>query len=101
MTSGEALKRYAFHFAAYGRYLRGVDEDGNAYSIDDPIADELKKKGTQIYTQQKGSLVLEISAIFGPITQYPDEFKAEVDKWYSKISEEGVESGLREMLGKW
>lgn len=66
VTSGEALKRYAFHFAAYGRYLRGVDEKGNSYLIDDPSSEELKKKAAQIYEERKGSLILELSHIFGP-----------------------------------
>ena len=43
-VEGAALKRYAFHFAAYSRYLRGVDEQGNSHAIEDPLSAELQQK---------------------------------------------------------
>lgn len=67
MAAGQAAPRIATSLAAWLHYLRGRDEAGNEYPIDDPLADELRALCARAATH--GNLRAEVAVLtsFRPV----------------------------------
>ncbi|MDP2263976.1 MAG: mannitol dehydrogenase family protein [Hydrogenophaga sp.] len=97
LQQGRVPQRLAFAAAAWLRSLRGVDEAGQAYTIDDPLADTLRALALR-HTGQPEALVKAMSAhdsVWGEeLSRYPGWWAA-VARALSDIERQGLIGALR------
>ncbi|KAF2275267.1 NAD(P)-binding protein [Westerdykella ornata] len=63
MIGSGSLRRLALSVAAWFRYLNGVDEKGQEYKINDPMAEELRAKARE--GGQRPDVLLGVNCLFG------------------------------------
>ena len=99
LRSGRPVERLAFAAAAWMRYLRGSDEQGQRYVINDPMADELhtlalSHAGDAAATVQAlGTL----AAIWGHELPRDPVWLARVTHWLAQINVNGMLAALAQL----
>jgi fructuronate reductase len=95
MQAGLPVERLAFAAACWLRYCRGVDEQGRAYALADPLADTLttlaRSAGDDLDT-----LVATLGclpAVWGAALQVHPGWLPRVRHWLGRIQAEGVLAG--------
>jgi len=92
LRQGRQIPCLALAVAAWIRYVGGVDENGGAIDVRDPMAIVLKETISRAgdSPSERVSAVLGFEAIFG--TDLPDspEFKSALVEAYSDLLEAGV-----------
>jgi mannitol 2-dehydrogenase len=96
LANGGSYKWITLAIAGWFRYLRGIDEQGEAITIKDGMADRLKA-AAQLDPRDPTAL-LGIRDIFGDDLLTSKEFVAEVTKQLNEIHEKGVKQVLTEAL---
>jgi mannitol 2-dehydrogenase len=94
---GGAINAVAFALAAWLRYLRGVDEQGQPIPIVDPLRDVLIERAHRQPRDVKPILALE--AIFGPRIAASDEVAAAVQQQLDAIDAMGTRLACARLLG--
>ncbi len=91
LQNGGSVKWMAFAFAAWFKYLTGVDENLEAITIKDPLASELQNKAR---LEENSPLhLLSMKSVFDDLsTKAP--FVQEVSKAMTLIGEEGTREAL-------
>ena len=92
MQAGKPYERLAFSAAIWMRYLRGVDEKGQAYVINDPMAVRLQalaaaNAGSDAATVQALGTLPEI---WGDALPHQPAWLARVTHWLVQINQRGV-----------
>lgn len=78
------LRRLSFAVAAWFWYIRGVDDNGNKFEVDDPMLEELSARaGSPID-------VLSIKTLFGDDLRGDKRFLKEITAAWEGISRDGV-----------
>jgi fructuronate reductase len=97
LAAGAPITRLAFGVAAWMHYLRGVDEAGVAYPIDDPLAHRLVALGEAARGDAATHVqaLLGLPEVFGPVTNSP-KLAAEVTAHLNALRG-GVEAALRSL----
>jgi fructuronate reductase len=67
LAAGLPVSRMALGVAAWLHYLRGRDEAGAAYPIDDPLAAELQSLPIQAEAEMAAQALLAFAPVFGPL----------------------------------
>jgi len=108
-SAGASFKRLALAVAAWIHYLRGRDEAGEAYAIDDPLADALRSALASAdaaasgdgETAQRGRIAAFMAAtpLFGPLAQ-DDAAIAAIAHWRDVLDKRGVRAALAEIGGQ-
>lgn len=99
LRTGQSAERLAFAAAAWMRYLRGSDEQGQPYAMSDPMADTLKAlalahAGDAAATVQAlGTL----PAIWGEALPQHTQWLARVSHWLAQIHQRGVLAALDQL----
>ncbi len=96
MQAGKAYERLAFSAAIWMRYMRGLDEKGLAYVINDPMAVRLQalaaaNLGNDAATVQTLGALPEI---WGDALPHRQQWLARVTHWLAQINQRGVLSAL-------
>ena len=100
LADHQPIERLALGVAAWCHYLRGVDETGAAYAIDDPMADVLR--ALQERARRTGDVraeareFLSLHAVFGPLTGHETLADA-VGMWLWSLRVRGVAATLRSL----
>ena len=96
LRSGRSIERLAFAAAAWMRYLRGSDEQGQGYVINDPMVGQLQAlalahAGDAAATVQAlGSL----TDIWGDVLPQQAHWLARVTHWLAQINRDGMLAAL-------
>ncbi|RON09766.1 mannitol dehydrogenase [Pseudomonas brassicacearum] len=96
IADGRDTRRAALVVAAWAIYLKGVDENGNAYSIPDPRAEfcQALVVDDPLITQR----LLEVEEIFGTAIPHSAEFVAAFEWCCNSLREHGVTRTLERVL---
>ncbi|ARS51866.1 mannitol dehydrogenase family protein [Kushneria konosiri] len=94
----QALKATVFGVAAWIRYTRGVDEQGRAYPVSDPMADQLAQCHAHEKSVDRAAAVMGIEAIFSPSLVSAPRFGEQVQKALSSIEQLGMRAALEQHL---
>lgn len=90
------MKFLVFAIAAWYRYLRGVDEQGNVISITDPIGHDLNSLALK--HADDVSDFISLRHIFGDVVSESVEFGAEVNRALADIESMGTKDALWKLL---
>jgi fructuronate reductase len=91
LDAGAPVPRLALGVAAWMHYLRGHDEAGNAYPIDDPLAADLAR-----LREQGDDALLGFAPVFGMLAG-DERLKAAVRPALLSLREHGVRATLESM----
>lgn len=97
LARGQPIDRLALLIAGWIRYLAGRREDGSAYEIDDPLADQLASLAA-LQTQDPDRCVrqmLGLGAVFGALGA-DAVFERGVRQGLERLQHFGVRGALRE-----
>lgn len=87
LARGGATRCTTLAIAAWLRYTRGVDENGRAYTIDDPLADAITDLQCRRSTAAK---LAALPSVFGTLFEEHPEATAEIDEWLADFDRHGV-----------
>lgn len=98
LEHGISTKYLAFAVAAWYRYLRGTDEQGNAIEITDPMSQELVSRASA-HPADPAQLI-GIKEIFGVNVSQSAQFIEEVHAALEQIEAMGTKDALTKLLQK-
>lgn len=97
LAAGAGIDRLALGVAAWIHFLRGVDEQGRVYPIDDPLAGALadlrRAADTQPSERHRVAAYARFAPVFGRLGDQPD-FVAAVARHTATLRERGVQATL-------
>lgn len=93
-----ALAATVFGVAAWIRYTRGVDEQGQAYPVSDPMADQLAQCHRHERSADRAAAAMGIEAIFSPSLVSSPRFGEQVQKVLASIEQLGMRAALKQHL---
>jgi len=96
LAEGEGVRFGALALACWIRYLSGVDEQGDAVVIDDPLRDVLTEKARQDQIDPRAFLALK--AVFGTDLGKDERLIAEVAAALRSLRAAGTSETLRNWL---
>jgi fructuronate reductase len=103
LAEARPIERLALGVAAWCHYLRGVDEAGAAYAIDDPMADTLRALHERAHrsgdVRAEAREFLSLHAVFGPLTGHETLAEA-VGLWLWSLRVRGVAATLRSLADR-
>lgn len=98
LAAGQAVTRLAFGIAAWLHYLRGRDEAGAAYPIDDPLAPALRALNPEAEPQAAALALVGFAPVFGPLAGHAG-LAAQVASHLGHLRERGVAAALAGLAG--
>lgn len=96
IEKGASTKYIAFALAGWWRYLTGTDEQNDAITIKDPMAETLNNKAR--LTPEDALGLLSIDSIFGKELAGNAAFLAEVNGFLANFAKIGVKDTLKNLL---
>jgi fructuronate reductase len=99
LAAGAPIHRLAFGVAAWIHYLRGLDETGAPYPIDDPLGGRLQAAlgGTDALADARA--LTDLPAVFGPLAGHP-RLAAEAAVHLQRLRVGGVVAALAQLAGQ-
>jgi fructuronate reductase len=96
MKAGQPYERLAFSAAIWMRYLRGVNETGQPYVINDPMAERLQSLAVAHQASDSASVQAlgTLPEIWGDALPHDAQWLARVNHWLTQINEQGVLAAL-------
>ena len=98
LSAGAPFERLALAVAAWIHYLRGVDEAGQAYRIEDPLAEELaglaRRADAAESALERAACVSAFAPVFGELGREP-RFVAALARQAQALRDGGVRAALR------
>lgn len=92
MAGTHNFRRLVFCLASWFRYLSGKDEQGNAYTIDDPMAEDLQRRalegGDNVYP------LMDVKMLFGDDLREDKKLMDELQKCLTSLYAEGAMATL-------
>jgi mannitol 2-dehydrogenase len=85
IQAGGPLSRLALCAAAWFRYCTAIDEQGNPFKLDDPMAEELQAKA-----REGGISLLDVKSLFGDDLRNDERFVAELKSALESLNREGA-----------
>jgi len=102
LTARQPIDRLALGVAAWCHYLRGIDEAGTAYPIDDPMAETLRALQQRALAlgdvRAEAREWLSLQAVFGPLAGH-EALADAVATWLGSLRTRGVSATLRSLPG--
>ncbi len=92
------LAATVFGVAAWIRYTRGVDEQGHAYPVSDPMADRLAQCHAHACSADRAADAMGIEAIFSPALVSTPRFGRQVQHALEAIEQLGMRAALEQHL---
>ncbi|GHC29229.1 D-mannonate oxidoreductase [Kushneria pakistanensis] len=93
-----ALAATVFGVAAWIRYTRGVDEQGQAYPVSDPMSEQLAQCHAHERSADRAAAAMAIEAIFSPALVSAPRFGQQVQKALEAIEHLGMRAALEQHL---
>lgn len=99
LAHGSRFDMLALGVAGWMRYVGGVDEQGNAIDISDPLRDVLADVvRNSAQGEARVEALLGLEAIFGQDLPQQREFVATVTRYYQSLLQHGVKQMLRTLV---
>lgn len=98
LSSGASYLHAAFAIAAWIRFLEGTDEAGEEIPIKDPMGETLQEAAQRCEGEVTPFVALE--AVFPEALRNSEDFVAEVERWFNKISKEGSRAAISAFLNE-
>lgn len=99
LAHGSRFDMLALGVAGWMRYVGGVDEQGNAIDISDPLRDVLADVvRNSAQGEARVQALLGLEAIFGQDLPQQREFVATVTRYYQSLLQYGVKQTLRTLV---
>lgn len=99
LAHGSRFDMLALGVAGWMRYVGGVDEQGNAIDISDPLRDVLADVvRNSAQGEARVQALLGLEAIFGQDLPQQREFVATVTRYYQSLLQHGVKQTLRTLV---
>ncbi|MCW5851563.1 MAG: mannitol dehydrogenase family protein [Anaerolineae bacterium] len=96
LAAGGSVQHIAFALAAWFRYLRGVDEQGQPIAIVDPLATELTERVRQ--SPHDPTPLLAVEPVFGPHLVANSRLVSTVKDCLDKIERWGVRQAMGRLV---
>ncbi|WP_456268078.1 mannitol dehydrogenase family protein [Kushneria sp. AK178] len=96
----KVLSATVFGVAAWIRYTRGVDEQGHAYPVNDPMADQLAQCHAFERSADRAAAAMSLEAIFSPTLVSAPRFGEQVQQALEAIERLGMRAALEQHLAK-
>ena len=92
-------QRLAFAAAAWMRYVRGVDEQGKAYALNDPLGEFVQKIATthQGNAAATAQALCAITSVWGPELPGIPAWVDAVTHWLTVIERDGILVALAQL----
>jgi fructuronate reductase len=92
IKAGQPYERFAFAAAAWMRYCTGVNEQGAAYALNDPMATQLQALAGQHQGDANATVQAlgTLTAVWGPELPHNVAWLARVTYWLAQINALGV-----------
>jgi fructuronate reductase len=97
LAAGRPLRRLALAVAAWMRFVAGVDEQGKAIPVRDPLADVLKARASAAGgdPQAIANALLGVEAVFGTDLPRATAFRDEVGAAFATLMRDGARKTVR------
>ncbi|NDP40091.1 MAG: mannitol dehydrogenase family protein [Rhodoferax sp.] len=97
--TGQSVERLAFAAAAWMRYLRGSDEQGKAYIIHDPMAEQLHALALAHADNPRATVQAlgTLTTIWGDALPQDACWLARVSHWLDQIAQRGILAALAQL----
>lgn len=99
LRTGQSVERLAFAAAAWMRYLRGSDEQGQNYAIHDPLAEQLHALALAHADNPSATVhaLGMLTAIWGEALPQNARWLARVSHWLDQITQRGILLALAQL----
>ena len=100
IAQGTSFEHHALAAAVFVRYTLGVDEQGQAYTLNDPQADSLMAIGAAQRTEPEACVraLLAREDLWGSALPDHIAWSARVTHWHQKILQHGVDAAIQQLL---
>jgi fructuronate reductase len=100
IAQGASFEHHALAAAVFVRYTLGVDEQGQAYALNDPQADSLMAMGAAQRTEPEACVraLLAREDLWGKALSGHAAWAARVTHWHQQVLQHGVDASLQQLL---
>ena len=100
ITQGASFEHHALAAAVFLRYTLGVDEQGQAYSLNDPQAEILTALGAAQRTEPEACVraLLAREDLWGKALPDNTTWTASVTHWHQQVLQHGVDAAIQQLL---
>ena len=100
IASGASFEHHAMAAAVFLRYTLGMDEQGQAYALNDPQAASLTAIGAEQRTAPATCVraLLAREDLWGQALPHHAEWTARVTHWHQQILQHGVDAAIQQLL---
>ncbi len=100
MANGASYEHHALAAAVFVRYTLGVDENGQAYALNDPQAESLTALGAAQRTEREACVkaLLAREDLWGTSLPHHAAWTARVTHWHQQILQQGVDAAIQQLL---
>jgi len=100
ITQGASFEHHALAAAVFVRYTLGVDEQGQAYALNDPQADSLMAQGSAQRTEPEACVrtLLAREDLWGSALPQHAAWIARVTHWHQQVMQHGVDKAIQQLL---
>jgi fructuronate reductase len=100
MAQGASFEHHALAAAVFLRYTLGVDEQGQAYALNDPQAESLMDIGAAQRTEPEACVraLLAREDLWGSALPGHAAWTARVSHWHQQVLQHGVDAAIQQLL---
>jgi fructuronate reductase len=100
IAQGASFEHHALAAAVFLRYTLCVDEQGQAYALNDPQAESLMAIGAAQRTQAKACVraLLAREDLWGNVLPSNAAWTARVTHWHQQVLQHGVDGAIKQLL---
>mgnify|MGYP000464542183 CR=1 FL=1 len=100
IAQGASFEHHALATAVFLRYTLGVDEQGQAYTLNDPQAESLMSLGANQRTEPKACVhaLLAREDLWGHALPQHEAWIARVTHWHQHVLQHGVDAAIQHLL---
>lgn len=102
ITQGAGFEHHALAAAVFVRYTLGVDEQGQAYPLNDPQADSLMALGADQRNTPEACVraLLAREDLWGTTLPQHSAWTARVTHWHQQVLTHGVDAAIQQLLSQ-
>jgi fructuronate reductase len=100
IAQGASLEHHALAAAVFLRYTLGMDEQGQAYTLNDPQAESLMALGAAQRSESDACVraLLAREDLWGNILPSNAAWTARVTHWHQQVLQHGVDAAIQQLL---
>ena len=100
IAQGASFEHHALAAAVFVRYTLAVDENGQAYTLNDPQAVSLMAMGAAQRTEPKACVraLLAREDLWGKVLPSNAAWTARVTHWHQQVLQHGVDAAIQQLL---